>query len=147
MSSSTLDPDQRPVEPSDRAESKRPGTELLGPSDLSDTGADTVGGPGVSGEDALNLDRGTTSDPGGRAHTAGPSLGDADLDSDTDSGGTGERAAAGTDPIEGVDRDIGFDRTVDETEAGLGGGLDQAEEAELGITDEEVQAKRERDSG
>lgn len=35
--------------------------------------------------------------------------------------------------------DIGFDRVVRGNEAGLGGGLDQAEEAQLGVTDEELQ--------
>lgn len=35
--------------------------------------------------------------------------------------------------------DIGFDRIVRDNEAGLGGGLDQAEEAQLGVTDEELQ--------
>ena len=34
--------------------------------------------------------------------------------------------------------DIAADRVVESDEAGLGGGLDQAEEAQLGITDEEV---------
>ena len=34
--------------------------------------------------------------------------------------------------------DIGFDRVVRSEEAGLGGGLDQAEEAQLGVTDEEL---------
>jgi len=34
--------------------------------------------------------------------------------------------------------DITADRVVESDEAGLGGGLDQAEEAQLGITDEEV---------
>ena len=34
--------------------------------------------------------------------------------------------------------DVGFDRVVTSEEAGLGGGLDQAEEAQLGITDEEL---------
>ena len=34
--------------------------------------------------------------------------------------------------------DIGFDRVVNASEAGLGGGLDQAEEAQLGVTDEEL---------
>jgi hypothetical protein len=38
-----------------------------------------------------------------------------------------------------VGADIGFDRVVGADEAGLGGGLDQAEEAQLGITDEELQ--------
>ena len=34
--------------------------------------------------------------------------------------------------------DTGFDRVVGAGEAGLGGGLDQAEEARLGVTDEEL---------
>jgi hypothetical protein len=34
--------------------------------------------------------------------------------------------------------DVAPDRVVDAGEAGLGGGLDQAEEARLGITDEEL---------
>jgi hypothetical protein len=42
-----------------------------------------------------------------------------------------------------LDADIGFDRVVASEEAGLGGGLDQAEEAQLGITDEEL-AERKR---
>jgi hypothetical protein len=35
--------------------------------------------------------------------------------------------------------DIGFDRVIGPDEAGLGGGLDQAEEARLGVTDEELE--------
>jgi hypothetical protein len=34
--------------------------------------------------------------------------------------------------------DTGFDRIIGPDEAGLGGGLDQAEEARLGVTDEEL---------
>jgi hypothetical protein len=34
--------------------------------------------------------------------------------------------------------DTGFDRIIGPDEAGLGGGLDQAEEAQLGVTDEEL---------
>ena len=56
----------------------------------------------------------------------------------SDRAGTGERPSA--DPVQDVrpDADIGFDRVVSEAEAGLGGGLDQAEEAQLGVTDEEL---------
>lgn len=75
-------------------------TRDLGPGDSSDTGSDITGGPGLEDDsDALNLLHGTTSDaersrgPG----TAGPDIGDENLDSDSDSGGTGERAAAGRD--------------------------------------------------
>ena len=34
--------------------------------------------------------------------------------------------------------DTGFDRVIEADEAGLGDGLDQAEEARLGVTDEEL---------
>jgi hypothetical protein len=60
---------------------------------------------------------------------------------DTDSGGTGERVSIGKVPHA---KDEGADRVVDAEEAGLGGGLDQAEEAQLGITDEELAKKRKR---
>jgi hypothetical protein len=39
-----------------------------------------------------------------------------------------------------ADRDV--DRIVSDAEAGLGGGLDQAEEARLGKTDEELERER-----
>lgn len=81
------------------------GTRALGPSDSSDTGSDVVGGPGLNRAGGLPLQHGTTSDPDvDRAPTtAGPDLGDNDLDSDTDRHGTGERAAAGRDSTEAVD--------------------------------------------
>jgi hypothetical protein len=45
---------------------------------------------------------------------------------DTDAGGTGERKSVGRVPRA---KDAGTDRIVTDEEAGLGGGLDQAEEA------------------
>jgi hypothetical protein len=39
--------------------------------------------------------------------------------------------------------DVDVDRVVDGEQAGLGSGLDQAEEAQLGITDEEIEEKAE----
>lgn len=64
------------------------GTDLLGPSDSSDTGSD------VQGERALSTDL----DDGGAGALP------AELDSDTDASGTGERAsAAGTEPRDGDD--------------------------------------------
>lgn len=60
------------------------------------------------------------------------------LDSTTDRNGTGERADIENDF--GDDADISVDNIVDAEDAGLGGGLDQAEEAQLGITDEEIDA-------
>src|SRR3954463_9383152 len=75
------------------------GTAALGPSDSSDSGSDIQGGPGLNRDDGLMQPPGTTSDPDVDAigATAGPDIGDANLDSDTDRSGTGERAAAGRD--------------------------------------------------
>ncbi len=75
-------------------------------------------GAGLARDVGLDMDEGTTSDPdrstaGG---TAGPDVGDANLDSDTDSGGTGERAAAGRDSIEADGNDIDIDQ-VENVEA------------------------------
>jgi hypothetical protein len=89
-----------------------PGSDVrsIGPSDSSDSGSDVVG------------------------------LGN--LDSTTDRYGTGERASAELDDQGDLrpDADIVPDRVVEAEQAGLGGGLDQAEEAQLGITDEEIDA-------
>jgi hypothetical protein len=61
------------------------------------------------------------------------------LNSTSDRQGTGERASVEGDAD--VDAaDIAPDDIVDAGDAGLGGGLDQAEEAQLGITDEEMEA-------
>ena len=82
------------------------GTGALGPSDSSDSGSDIAGNRGLNHDDGLPLVRGTTSDPdedGARA-TAGPDIGDADLDSDSDRNGTGERGAAGRDSAKPVDQ-------------------------------------------
>src|SRR5206468_3765843 len=51
--------------------------------------------------------------------------------SDTDEGGTGERVTIGQDPEAELRAEIGPDRIVGSGEAGLGGGLDEAEEARL----------------
>jgi hypothetical protein len=75
-------------------------TRDLGPGDSSDSGSDITGGPGLENDsDALGLQHGTTSDAerSRRPKTAGPDIGDENLDSDSDSAGTGERAAAGRD--------------------------------------------------
>jgi hypothetical protein len=86
---STLDPDNFPDRP-DRTLGTGHGTGALGPSDSSDSGSDLIGAAGQTGG------------------SAGPDVGDADLDSDTDSGGTGERAAAGRDSMvrDGADIDV-----------------------------------------
>lgn len=50
---------------------------------------------------------------------------------DSDAALTGERAGAGPDADQGPRVEYDADRIVGEDEAGLGGGLDQAEEARL----------------
>jgi len=62
------------------------------------------------------------------------------LDSTTDRNGTGERASLENDADLDAQSDIAADGIVDAADAGLGRGLDQAEEARLGVTDEEIEA-------
>jgi hypothetical protein len=98
--SSTLDPDNFPGAP-DRSLGKGHGVDALGPSDVTDSGSDVVGGPGFAAnlddDQILDLDRGTTSDNEEGFDSAGADMGDPNLESDSDFGGTGERAAAGRD--------------------------------------------------
>jgi len=145
---STLDPDNFPVNKSAR-NPKGHDTRALGPSDSSDSGSD-MAGPGLIDDDAINLDRGTNEDTeAGRDDVAdaGASVGDLRMDDNSDRYGTGEHLTAGKEPAINVAGDIGTDRIVGAQEAGLGGGLDQAEEAQLGITDEELEAKGARGKG
>ena len=60
---------------------------------------------------------------------------------DTDGGGTGERVTVGRDPNSELHDERAPDRVVGSREAGLGGVLDQAVEAQLGMTDEELDAE------
>lgn len=112
---STLDPDNFPESP-DRNLGKGHGIDALGPSDISDTGSDVVGGPGFAAnldpDQVLDFDQGTTSDleQGHAGDTAGPDVGDADFSGDSDMGGTGERAAAGRDAVAKDGADIDTDR-------------------------------------
>jgi hypothetical protein len=111
---STLDPDNFPEAP-DRSLGKGHGIDALGPSDISDTGSDVVGGPGFAAgldpDQILDFDGGTTSDleASHAGERAGPDVGDANCDSDSDSGGTGERAAAGRDTVTKDGADIDTD--------------------------------------
>jgi hypothetical protein len=76
-STRTLSPDNFPAG-RDRSVNKGHGTAALGPSDSSDSGSDVA--------------------------NVGPELGDANLDSDTDRNGTGERGSADLDTVtEGAD--------------------------------------------
>jgi hypothetical protein len=86
----------------------------------------------IRGHDSRSIGPSDSSD-------AGSDLAGLDRDDDSDRAGTGERLGAGEESdIRSADSDIGFDRVVGSEEAGLGGGLDQAEEAIAGITDEEI---------
>ena len=96
----------------DRVVDSGHGTGALGPSDTSDSASDIAGGPGTVEGEVIGLDRGTNEDAEvrGQVRTAGPDVGDADLDSDSDSVGTGEHATAGRDPQAPANSDILPDR-------------------------------------
>jgi hypothetical protein len=83
MGINPLDPGSTAGKP-DRDLHRGHGTRALGPSDSSDSGSDLSG------------------------TSAGRDVGDADLDSDSDRQGTGERAAAGREPAsqDGADIDV-----------------------------------------
>jgi hypothetical protein len=91
--------------------------------------------------DNLPPHRNTSGPPGHDVKSLGP--GDSS-DSGSDMAGreisedetTEGEIAGGEDVTEATD--VGPDRVVNADEAGLGDGLDQAEEAQLGITDEEL---------
>jgi hypothetical protein len=59
---------------------------------------------------------------------------------DSDAEGTGTRASVGM--VRPPKPETATDRVVNDEEAGLGGGLDQAEEAQLGITDEDIKKRK-----
>jgi hypothetical protein len=89
-------------------------TAELGPSDSSDSGSDIVGAQGLADDAGLEEEIGnigSTSDLD-KAHGAGLDVGDADLDSDTDAEGTGERMAAGRDSSVREANDIQTDRVT-----------------------------------
>jgi hypothetical protein len=136
---STLDPDA--VDTRRRNPVKGHDVKSLGPSDSSDSGSD-MAGPGLIDDDALGLDRGTNQDiEAGQRNVAdaGASVGDLGMDDNSDRYGTGEHMTAGKEPGVRANSDRDTDRVIDASEAGLGAGLDQAEEARLGVRDEEVE--------
>lgn len=59
--------------------------------------------------------------------------------SDSDAGGTGERGPATDRSGRERRNETSPDRVVDSRDAGLGGGLDEAEEARMGVMDEEIE--------
>ena len=91
-------------------------------------------GPGLIGDDAVHLDRGSNEDAEGGTVgkiEAGASVGDREMDDTSDASGTGEHLTAGKEPRVRPNADRDTDRIVNDEEAGPGGGLDQAEEARL----------------
>lgn len=110
MATSPLDPSNMSGR-SDRSINRGKGTGALGPSDSSDSGSDLHGAPGLARDvDDFGLDRGTNESEDSLAHnTAGPDVGDANLDSDSDRTGTGETAAAGRDAVAPDGSDIDAD--------------------------------------
>lgn len=103
----------------DAANVPGPGSRSIGPSDSSDSGSD------LAGLEPFDNDEFEADETG--------------MNDSSDAQGTGERPTAGDEPDVRIGSDIGLDRVVRPEEAGLGGGLDQAEEAQLGITDEEIE--------
>lgn len=129
---STLDPDNFPAT-LDRPLGRGHGTGALGPSDSSDSGSDVRGGSGLARQVDTGLVQGTNEDTEmGTAHgTAGPDLGDPDLDSDTDASGTGERAAAGRDTVVRDGADIGVDHIETLPVDAVGDGDDDDDDKDL----------------
>lgn len=144
MASSTLDPDNIP-EP-DRKLGSGHGTSALGPSDISDSGSDVQGGLRWAQEADIGLDKGTTEDPDSGPHdaSAGPDIGDAGLESDTDSAGTGERMTSGRDIDIEAGADIDVDRIdridyVDDLDA-----IDAADDTDIDFDDTDRPLSRSR---
>lgn len=112
MATSPLDPSNTSGK-RDRRLGRGHGTGALGPSDSSDTGADLHGAKGLAGDvDGFGLEHDDTSeDETSTANmTAGPDVGDANLDSDSDRGGTGEAASMPRDTVAEAGSDIAPDR-------------------------------------
>ena len=85
--------------------------------------------------------------PSDSSDTGADMMGLDGLDGTGDRQGTGDRADIEQDGDMDTAADIGADSIVDAAHAGLGGGLDQAEEAQLGITDEQIEAALRKRSG
>jgi len=139
----------KPLQPGQEQEApfgKGHGTNALGPSDTSDSCSDIQGGPGLREDEvALGLDTGTTSDPDRRPRrTAGPDVGDANLDSDSDASGTGEHATAGRDYPWEEGADISTDTIVDSPDDPIAQDEDDSDEL-IVEEDDDVQISEEED--
>lgn len=77
--------------------------------------------------------------PSDSSDTGADMVGLGGLDSTSDRNGTGERVSVEQEAEMDAAADIAADDIVEARDAGLGRGLDQAEEAQLGVTDEELE--------
>lgn len=113
MAAGALHPDNLTPGP-DRRVPPGHGIDSLGPSDTSDSGSDLKGAPGLAQQiDGFGLDRNPMDlEESLAGYTAGPDVGDGQLDGDSDSGGTGERAAAVRDTVAPDGSDIAPDRII-----------------------------------
>ena len=95
----------------DRSLGKGHGIAALGPSDSSDTGSDLHGAPGLASQvDGFGLDKISGEIEESFAnYTAGPDVGDANLDSDSDRNGTGATSSAPRDMLAADGADIDTD--------------------------------------
>jgi hypothetical protein len=98
---------------------------LLNPRDLSESDAGSAADPRPNTAQELELETSLDEDDAPTLEIDFDSL----LDVDTDAVGTDERGSVENEPIADSPHDIGFDRIISADDAGLGGGLDQAEEA------------------
>jgi hypothetical protein len=87
------------------------------------------------GHDVASLGPSDSSDSG-----AADMMGLGRLDDTSDRHGTGENLTLADEEVIGESSDLIPRRIVAARNAGLGGGLDQAEEAQFGVTDEELEA-------
>lgn len=127
MSMSTIDPADLPDDIPDNSSGPTMEHEVL--HEVLDEDGNEI----LKGHDVASLGPSDSSDTGADVVGLG-------RDDDTsDRNGTGERGSAGNDSTLRDSADIRTDRIVGADEAGLGGGLDQAEEALLGVTDEEIE--------
>jgi hypothetical protein len=106
----------------------------LKPIDI-DSLLDEAGNEVLKGRDIRSVGPSDSSDTGADMIGSGVAL-----DSTSDRNGTGERMSVEIESDAESDVDLAADRIVNAEEVGLGGGLDQAEEARLGVTDEEIEA-------
>lgn len=135
---------QSPLLGGERAARRPPGTgtDVLGPSDTSDTGSDIAGAAGAVDTDDIGFDGGSNDDVR-RAPGAGADIGDADLDADSDSGGTGERAEAGRDTLRRDSPDVMPDRV----ESVAAGAEEEMEDLDDLASAEDVEQDADEDEG